>query len=194
MSLKRTLKMVLAGGIALSTTTLASGPSPEMLAQTCAACHGTNGSSIAFTPSIAGADPEYFVDSMQAFKNGDRNVTVMDRIAKGYSDDQIQKMAEFFAKQPARPMEQEYSPVKAKLGATLHEDYCEKCHEDGGLDSETSAVLAGQSMLYLNYSMADFKEGHRETPKKMARRVKSLLKEHGPDGLDTILHYYASQK
>lgn len=193
MSLSRTLKLAVAGGIAFSTAAWASGPSPMMLSQTCAACHGTNGSSVGVTPTIAGADPEYFIETMNAFKSGERKATVMDRVAKGYSDDEIKKMAEFFAKQPANPMKQDFSSVKAKRGAQLHEEFCEKCHEDGGADAEGAAVLAGQSMLYLNYSLADFKAGHRETPKKMKKKVQALIEQHGPGALEEIVHFYGSK-
>jgi cytochrome c553 len=36
---------------------------------------------------------------MKAFKTGTREATIMHQIAKGYSDEQIQQMADYFASQ-----------------------------------------------------------------------------------------------
>ena len=70
------------------------------LAANCAACHGTNGVSAggAIT-GLAGADKDYFVAQMKAFKEGKRDATLMHQIAKGYSDAEIAAMAGFFAAQ-----------------------------------------------------------------------------------------------
>ncbi|WP_260843265.1 c-type cytochrome [Sedimenticola selenatireducens] len=192
--MKKTLRVAFTGGLMIGALTVHADPSPQMLSQTCAACHGTMGSSIAVIPTIAGADPEYFVESMQAFKNGERKATVMDRVAKGYSDEQITAMANYFAAQKPVPMNQSFSADKAKLGAKLHNDYCEKCHEDGGTNTEASALLAGQSMRYLKYSMEDFKAGHREVPKKMKTQVKKMLDKHGPSSIESVLNFYGSQQ
>ena len=70
------------------------------LAANCAACHGTNGNSVGgAVPGLAGANKEYFVAQMKAFKEGKREATVMHQIAKGYSDAEIVAIADFFAAQ-----------------------------------------------------------------------------------------------
>lgn len=194
MTLKKTLRVALTGGLMVGSLAVQADPSPQMLSQTCAACHGTMGSSVAVIPTIAGADPEYFVETMQAFKSGERKATVMDRVAKGYSDEQITAMANYFAAQKPVPMNQPFSAAKAQQGVKLHNDYCEKCHEDGGTNTEASALLAGQSLLYLKYSMEDFKAGHREVPKKMRTQVKKMLDQHGPSSIEAVLNYYGSQQ
>ena len=40
------------------------------------------------------------IAAMQAFRNGQRPATVMDRIAKGFSDDEIKAIAAWFGAQP----------------------------------------------------------------------------------------------
>ncbi|EEF79391.1 c-type cytochrome [Methylophaga thiooxydans] len=70
-----------------------------LLASACAACHGTNGHSVAGTPSLAGLDKMYFVEQMQLFQTGQRPSTVMMKHAKGYSEDEIRLLAEFFSQQ-----------------------------------------------------------------------------------------------
>lgn len=69
------------------------------LAASCAACHGTNGHSVGGTPVLAGLDKALFVAQMKDFKSGARPSTVMQNHAKGYSDEEFEKLAEFFAAQ-----------------------------------------------------------------------------------------------
>ena len=69
------------------------------LAATCANCHGpegrvTPGSAV---PGLAGLPSAYTVTQMKAFKDGSRPATVMHQISKGYTDAQIQSVADYFA-------------------------------------------------------------------------------------------------
>ena len=86
----------------------ASGESPDpnrarSLAAGCAACHGTNGVSVGEVESLAGKPQDDIVRKMQEFKSGARPATVMQQLAKGYSDEQIQVLAAWFAAQkPAK--------------------------------------------------------------------------------------------
>jgi cytochrome c553 len=68
-------------------------------AATCTGCHGTNGNSEGGMPALAGLDKAYIVKAMQEFKSGARPATVMHQHAKGYSDEQLERIAEFFAAQ-----------------------------------------------------------------------------------------------
>ena len=69
------------------------------LAATCANCHGTDGRTVpnSTVPSIAGMPAGYIVEQMKAFKSGARPATVMHQLAKGYSDEQIATIANYFA-------------------------------------------------------------------------------------------------
>ena len=49
--------------------------------------------------ALAGMDKDYMVKTMQEFKTGKRPATLMHQIAKGYSDDQIAMIAEYFSNQ-----------------------------------------------------------------------------------------------
>jgi len=71
----------------------------QLLASSCAACHGTNGHSVAGTPSLAGLDRIYFIEQMQQFQTGERPSTVMMQHATGYTDEEIRLLADFFSKQ-----------------------------------------------------------------------------------------------
>ena len=71
----------------------------EMMGNTCAGCHGTHGrlKGEAFVP-LAGMKESTFIKAMQDFRSGARPATLMGHVARGYSDEQIKAMAEFFAK------------------------------------------------------------------------------------------------
>jgi cytochrome c553 len=69
------------------------------LTASCAACHGTNGHSVEGTAVLAGMDKKLFVATMKDFKSGARPATVMHHHAKGYSDEEYEKMAKYFAAQ-----------------------------------------------------------------------------------------------
>jgi len=193
-SKKTMLIPLLASGLFASVPVMAAGPSGAALGGTCAACHGYQGNSVGIMPSIAGMTEENFNDTMKAFKSGERKATIMDRVAKGYSDEEIARMAAYFSKQKSVPQKQSYDSGLAAQGSGLHEEYCEKCHEDNGRNNEEGAILAGQSKLYLTHSMADFKAKHRDTPKKMSKKVKAMVDKHGAGSIEAVLNFYASQQ
>jgi len=77
-----------------------SNPDGEMLSHTCAACHGTYGHfDDDYMPPLAGMSKARFVESMIAFRNGSRPASIMDRVAKAFTDEEIEAMGEFFAAQ-----------------------------------------------------------------------------------------------
>jgi len=193
---KRLQGILIAGSVAIATPVFADTPSAAMLSNTCAGCHGTNGNSHGpATPTIAGISSEYFIEAMQQYKSGERPATIMGRIAKGYSEEEIKLMAGYFATQKMVRAAQEIDSSMAKKGMKMHEKYCEKCHEDGGRSSEDDAgILAGQWMPYLHYTMSDFLDGKREMPKKMKKKVEELQAKGGGDAVDALIQFYGSQK
>lgn len=186
--------LITGGLLFAATTAIAAEPgmaSARTLAGTCAACHGTNGVSVGpSTPTLAGINAEYFVEVMQGFKSGTRHATVMNRIAKGYTDEEIKAMGTFFAGKKYVAHAQKADAAKVAKGKAVHKSNCEKCHEDGGRASEDGGILAGQWMPYLRYTMADFTSGQSEMPKKMKAKVEKLK----PADVEALIHYYGSQK
>ncbi len=72
------------------------------LAANCANCHGTAGINPSAMPALAGLAKPYFVQQMQAFRGGTRSATIMHQLAKGYTDEQIDALAEYFSRQKAK--------------------------------------------------------------------------------------------
>jgi len=187
----------------------------EILANTCVACHGDAGNSSGpAIPNLAGVSPNYFMAAMLAYKyededeldeviDGDeayedveaftRYSTIMGRIAKGYSEDQIKAKADYFSNQaPQRPT-QSFDADLAAAGKKLHDQHCDKCHENEGRSAEDdTGVLAGQWQPYFIFTMNDFNSGDRGMPKKMKKELEEIAEQAGDDGIKQLAHYYAS--
>lgn len=48
-------------------------------------------------PRLAGRDPADIVKAMQEYRAGTRPATVMDRIAKGFTDEEVKAIAAWYA-------------------------------------------------------------------------------------------------
>ncbi len=93
---------LLAAGLSLLVVSAgAAAQDARYLAANCANCHGTDGRNQPGVgmPALAGLSRAYFVEQMNAFRAGTRAATIMHQIAKGYSDDQISRLADYFAAQ-----------------------------------------------------------------------------------------------
>lgn len=75
------------------------GPNGLALSLNCSTCHGLDGKgAIAVTP-LKGMPAGVIVQSMKQFKAGERPATIMNRIAKGFTDEEIQAVADYLAGQ-----------------------------------------------------------------------------------------------
>jgi cytochrome c553 len=86
------------------------GDAPESLhvrslAATCAACHGTDGNAVrgSAIPRLAGLPRDYLVRRMRAYRDGTEPATVMQQIAKGYSEAETAELAAYFEQRPQSP-------------------------------------------------------------------------------------------
>ena len=68
-------------------------------AASCSGCHPATAGVDTSVPRLAGTDVSGMVAAMQAFRTGQRPATVMDRIAKGFSDDEIKAIAAWYGAQ-----------------------------------------------------------------------------------------------
>ena len=68
-------------------------------AASCAACHGTQGKSNSAIPAIAGQDKQALLAKLKAYKRDQLTATVMHQHAKGYSDAELERLADFFSRQ-----------------------------------------------------------------------------------------------
>jgi cytochrome c553 len=69
------------------------------LAANCANCHGTTGNAQGSMPSLAGQPKNTIVEQVKAFRDGKRPATIMHQLSKGYTDQQIELIADHFSRQ-----------------------------------------------------------------------------------------------
>ena len=153
----RSMQVVFAVTLGLLTPVLlwAADASPAMLGNACAPCHGTDGKSPGAIPSLAGKSADYISQRMLEFKAGSRAGTVMNRIAKGYTDAEIAALAQHFAA---------LGQVTAAGGATPSAlaDACAPCHGTDGRSPGPIPSLSGKSAAYITQRMLEFKAGARQ--------------------------------
>ena len=70
---------------------------PPPGAASCTGCHATDAKIETRVPRIAGRPPAEIVAAMEAFRSGRKPATVMDRIAKGFTDAEIRMIAEWLS-------------------------------------------------------------------------------------------------
>jgi cytochrome subunit of sulfide dehydrogenase len=68
-------------------------------AAACSGCHPAAKSADTTVPRLIGRNPADIVTAMQAFKSGQLPSTVMDRISKGFSDDEVKAIAVWYGAQ-----------------------------------------------------------------------------------------------
>ncbi len=81
-------------------------PGTENFHAQCIGCHGIPGYKTAFpevyhVPMIAGQQPGYIIAALKAYKSGDRSHPSMRGIAASLSEEQMQKLADYYGR-PAK--------------------------------------------------------------------------------------------
>ena len=98
--MKHRLALAALFALAVAGTTHAQDPNlARNLAATCANCHGTNGHALPDAKVLAGEPAETIIETMADFRSGDKPATIMHQIVKGYTEEQIELIANYFAAQ-----------------------------------------------------------------------------------------------
>lgn len=69
------------------------------MAASCASCHGTNGVALPGMDSLAGKPKSELLKKLMEFKAGTKPSTIMTQLSKGYSDEQLAQLADYFSTQ-----------------------------------------------------------------------------------------------
>jgi sulfide dehydrogenase cytochrome subunit len=168
------------------------GPDIEPLARTCNGCHGVGGVSVSGPmPSIGGLPQAYLKRIMKQWKYGERKAVTMDRIVKGFSDDQLDALAEYFAKQPWVPSPQAASETLLAKGKTTASANCRDCHGLTGNDPDVDVPkINGQWAQYLELELVKYRSGEFKMPH---RKMKQAARDMKPEEVSASSRYYASQ-
>ena len=85
-------------GISLATAQAAS-LEPPAGASSCTGCHPANAGVETSVPGLAGRNAPDIIAVTEAFRSGQKQATVMDRIAKGFTIEEIRAIAAWYAAQ-----------------------------------------------------------------------------------------------
>lgn len=170
----------------------ASGPSADALSLPCNGCHGTDGVSVGISiPSIAGQDAEFMSRAMREYKDGTRSATIMNRIAKGYKEYELRKIARFFSRKPWRSIKGPQEPGLLERGRRLHREHCAECHEDTGRYHDQDVPrIAGQRPRYLYMQMMLYRDGGENLPQPTEMAEKMALIDD--TGIKALAQLYAN--
>jgi len=86
-------------GLASLAAALTASAEPPAGAAACSGCHPASARVASPVARLAGRDRAEIVRAMQEFRAGTRTGTVMDRIARGFTDAEIQAIAAWYAEQ-----------------------------------------------------------------------------------------------
>ena len=86
-------------GLGSIAAALVASAEPPAGAASCSGCHPASSRVTSPVPRLLGLDRAAIVRAMQEFRSGQRAATVMDRIAKGFTDEEVQAIAAWLANQ-----------------------------------------------------------------------------------------------
>lgn len=89
--------LIAIAGLAASQAVSAADAGGKIIAAQCNGCHGFEGISKGIIPSLRGKPAVYLSESMKEFKSDKRKGTVMNRIAKGYSNGELDNVAKYYS-------------------------------------------------------------------------------------------------
>lgn len=169
----------------------AEGAWPQV-ADACTGCHGANGSSLHQRyPSLAGQPAAYLTAQLHSFANGQRSFPNMEPLAKTLSEDEIARLADYFARQPAIENHgfQPDPALREKGEKLVAAGACTACHGATLMGQAQFPRLAGQGADYLQAQLDAFAEGRRTDPTGSMKAVTANL---SPDDRKALSHYLAA--
>jgi cytochrome subunit of sulfide dehydrogenase len=197
----RPLFLVLALVIFAPTTASAAEAPP--IVPLCALCHGEVGPSpFPGVPTIHGLPPGVLENAMFKYREGRRpcrksectedgrcpDMSMCDIVA-AMSDEEMDRLAHWYAAQPFANHQDPYDPELAAKGRALHDRYCEVCHTNyGSHPLDDASMLRGQRKVYLRNALGDFQQSRRSSGlEAMNARVRTFSDEE----LDALAEFYS---
>jgi cytochrome subunit of sulfide dehydrogenase len=168
----------------------------------CTQCHGEVGPSpFPGVPTIHGLPPGVIENALYDFREALRpcrksecstdgrcpDMSMCDITAE-MSDEEMDRLAYWYAAQPFANHQDPYDPGLAARGQALHERHCEICHTNYGSDPlDDASMLRGQRKDYLRRALEDFQQGRRVALDAMDERLRTLSDEE----LDALAEFYS---
>jgi cytochrome c553 len=169
----RLFSMIFGAGVIFAVTAVAAYAADdiEAKAQVCAACHGQNGvpTDPKTIPIIWGQQQSYLVKQLHDYRSGDRDNPIMSPIAKDLAQEDLRKIAAYFAAKswPAHAGAASASPPSGIA-------QCQPCHQPNFEGGPPAPRLAGLSYDYLDAAMGSFATDERTNNGDMPKFMRAL--------------------
>jgi cytochrome c553 len=171
---------------------------PPAAQQVCAACHGADGNSVnPQYPGIAAQHAPYIAKQLREFKSGARKSPIMAPIAQTLSEEDIERLAAYYAQQKAKP----HAARNAELAAAGEKLFrggnnaegvpaCGGCHSPNGAGiPKAYPRLAGQYAEYVILQLRAFRaEDRANDPSKAMRAIASRMTENEMRAVAEYVH------
>ena len=159
-------------GFAITAVPASAADDIEAKVQSCAVCHGQNGVPIdpKTIPIIWGQQQSYLVKQLRDYRNGERDNPIMSPIAKALAQEDLRKIAAYFAAKswPAR------QAAAAAASPPNGIAQCQPCHQPNFEGGPPAPRLAGLSYEYLVAAMRDFAADERTNNGDMPKFMQAL--------------------
>jgi cytochrome c553 len=159
-------------GFAVTTVPAYAADDIEAKAQMCDACHGQNGvpADPKTIPIIWGQQQSYLVKQLRDYRNGERDNPIMSPIAKALAQEDLRKIAAYFAAKswPAQQAAAAAAPPPNGIAQ------CQPCHQPNFEGGPPAPRLAGLSYEYLVAAMRDFAADERTNNGDMPKFMQAL--------------------
>ena len=157
----------------------------------CKTCHGVDGKGTApGIPNLAGQSDAYLKLALREYREGKRTHAVLQAIARGSSEGDLDNIAAFYASlPPVPPPEHPKVPPPYEEGKKVAVAACASCHgEDGNSKTPGIPSLAGQQPRYLVAATQEYLLGERKTT-PMHAKLRGLTKRE----TENVALYFSSQ-
>lgn len=170
----RSFSAIFGAGIGYALTAVPAHAADDIAAkaQACAACHGENGvpTDPKSIPIIWGQQQSYLVKQLHDYRSGDRDDPIMSPIAKQLAQEDLRKIAAYFAAKSW--------PVQTAAAAAVPPPngiaQCQPCHQPDFAGGPPAPRLAGLSYEYLLASMRSFATDARTNNEDMPKFMRAL--------------------
>lgn len=143
----------------------------KIQSENCRECHGLYGVGLAPTaPKLTGQYADYLVKQLKNFQSGERKHTVMNSMADGLTDNDVEDIAAYFASNKTMQgdglgVTQLAKDLFFKGDMARNIAPCKSCHGESGKGKYSATgsypVIGGQHMIYLREQLRNWRKGER---------------------------------
>lgn len=145
---------------------------PGAVSRSCARCHGYDGEGrgLSAFPKLAGQRASYTIGALRAYTQDKRHSGIMQPVAAGLTDAEIEQLARYYAELPPSRPEPGIDEALARRGAAIADGgvpslgvpACKECHgPTRHARNPAYPTLAGQYARYLELQLQLFKRQQR---------------------------------